>query len=167
MPIYDGVVTLAQADIPVLVELEDGHVRLSASGREIGQWRTDECEIVQVEDGAYAINAENETLHFVPNQPTLFGAAVDEGRRRQERARAHPPGPVDEPAPDTETAPETETEQAAPADEPAETERDAVLVAEDGIAEAPPPRTLTLALFYALCALTAVMGVWAIVEMIL
>lgn len=167
MPIYDGVVTLAQADIPVMVELEDGHVRLSASGREIGQWRTDECEIVQVEDGAYAINAENETLHFVPSQPTLFGAAVDEGRRRQERALAHPPGPVDEPVPDTETEPDTEREPSAPGDEPAEAERDAVFVAEDGIAEAPPPRALTLALFYALCALTAVMGVWAIVAMIL
>lgn len=165
MPIYDGVVTLAEAHIPVMVELEDGHVRLSASGREIGQWRTNECEIVQVEDGAYTINAENETLHFVPNQPTLFAAAVDEGNRRKKRARDLPPAPADKPAPAAEVEPQTTT--AVPGEEPTETGPDTVLVGEDGIAEAPPPRALTLALFYALCALTAAMGVWAIIAMIL
>lgn len=168
MPIYDGVVTLAEAHIPVMVELEDGHVRLSASGREIGQWRTDECEIVQVEDGAYNISAENETLHFVPNQPTLFAAAVDEGQRRLERARALPPEPVDDPAPAAKIELHTETATTEPEaeGEPAGAGPDTEVVGDDGIVEAPPPRALTLALFYALCALTAVMGVWAIVSMI-
>ncbi|MGB8359969.1 MAG: hypothetical protein WCE80_01055, partial [Acidimicrobiia bacterium] len=86
---------------------------------------------------------------------------------RQERARARPPGPADEPTPDAEIEHQTGPEATEPGDEPAEPEGDAVLVGEDGIAEAPPPRALTLALFYALCALTAVMGVWAIVAMIL
>lgn len=133
MPIYDGVVTLAEDDIPVVVELDNGHVRLSASGREIGQWRSDECEIVHLENSTYTINAENETLRFVPSQPSLFADAIVSGK------------------PTPEVAPPSE-----PKDEPA----------GDGIAEAPPPRPLTVGLFYALCIVTGGMGVWALVQMI-
>ncbi len=79
MSIYDGVVTLDQTDVPVLVELSDDYVRLSASGTEIGNWSADECQIVHIGDSAYSITAEDETLHFVPNQPRLFAAAVDVG----------------------------------------------------------------------------------------
>lgn len=140
MPIYDGVVTLAEADIPVIVELDNGHVRLSASGREIGQWPLQECEIVHLEDSAYAISAENETLRFVPSQPSLFGAAVDDGRRRLEvREKVSSP-----PSPEPEEQP----------------------VDEDVTAEAPPPRPVTVALFYLLCALTGGMGVWALIHII-
>jgi hypothetical protein len=143
MPIYDGVVTLAEVDIPVIVELDDGHVRLSASGREIGQWPLQECEIVHLEDSTYTISAENETLRFVPSQPSLFGAAVDDGRRRlevsEERAAPPPPEPTDEPEGQ---------------------------LGDDVISEAPPPRALTVVLFYALCVLTAVTGIWALIRII-
>lgn len=144
MPIYDGVVTLAEADIPVIVELDNGHVRLSASGREIGQWPLKECEIVHLEDSTYTISAENETLRFVPSQPSLFGAAVDDGRRHME-------------AREEATAP--------PHPEPTEEPSDEV-VDDDGISEASPPRPLTVTLFYALCVLTAGMGVWALISII-
>lgn len=93
MPIYDGVVTLDQTDVPVIVELDEDYVRLSASGTEIGNWRTDECQIAHLGSTAYAITAEDETLHFVPNQPGLFAAAVKGG------APGESVSPVPEPAP--------------------------------------------------------------------
>ena len=79
MAMYDGVVTIAEDDIPVIVELDDTHVRMSASGTEIGDWKTEDCHISHVSESTYTISAENETLHFVPNQPTLFAAAVNGG----------------------------------------------------------------------------------------
>jgi len=76
LAIYDGVVTLAEDDIPVIVELDDDHVRMSAAGTEIGQWPAAECLITLVGETTYSITAEDETLEFVPNQPGLFAAAV-------------------------------------------------------------------------------------------
>lgn len=77
MAIYNGVVTLADNDIPVVVELDDHHVRMSASGTEIGDWTADECSIAHVADTLFTITAEDETLQFVPSQPSLFAAAVN------------------------------------------------------------------------------------------
>lgn len=77
MAIYDGIVSVADDDIPVIVELGDEVVRLSASGTEIGQWPAEECLITHVGDTVYTITAEDETLEFVPNQPSLFAAAVN------------------------------------------------------------------------------------------
>ena len=88
MPIYDGVVTLDDQIIPVMVEVDEDHVRLSASGSEIGEWPAAECLISHLGDSAYSITAENETLTFIPNQPALFAAAVDE---ESERNVAMPP----------------------------------------------------------------------------
>ena len=133
MPIYDGHVTLAGNEIPVIVELDDSHIRLSASGTEIGEWHVDECMISHVSESTYSIRAEDETLTFLPNQPTLFAAAVNNGARRG--AVPAPPQPTDEPA---------------------------ELI---GIAEAPPPRPLTMALLYALSFATVALAVWSLVRM--
>ncbi|HWB88310.1 MAG TPA: hypothetical protein VG872_03780 [Acidimicrobiia bacterium] len=80
MAIYDGVVTLADDEIPVIVELDEQHIRMSAAGTEIGEWRTEDCQIVHLSDSTYAITAEDESLQFVPNQPALFAAAVGRDR---------------------------------------------------------------------------------------
>lgn len=93
MAIYDGVVTLAEEDFPVIVELDHDHIRMSASGTEIGNWRTDECLITQVEEATYTITAEDETIQFVPNQPGLFAAAVN-GDRAPTVAMPPPPDPA-------------------------------------------------------------------------
>ncbi|MGD2101353.1 MAG: hypothetical protein PVG83_03895 [Acidimicrobiia bacterium] len=134
MPIYDGLVTLADHEIPVIVELDDSHIRLSASGEEIGEWTVEECTISHVADTRYAISAEEETLTFVPSQPALFAAAVNNGR-------LSPAEPLPSDPPDV-------------ADEVA-------------IAEAPPPRPLTMGLFYALSVATAVLAVWSLIQILL
>ena len=140
MPIYDGVVTLDESDIPVIVELGHDHVRLSASGTEIGQWPTHECHIAHVTDSIYSITAEDETLQFVPNQPSLFAAAVNGGSRHAGSLA----GPK-------ETQEETPTETEGPAVRGR---------------EAPPPKPLTMGLFYSLCVTTAAMAVWSLISLI-
>ena len=143
---YDGVVTLADDDIPVIVELDDAYVRMSAGGTEIGHWPTDECQITHVSDTTYAITAENETLRFVPNQPDLFAAAVNGAP--ETTYLATPAEPEPESAPEPESTPEAET---AP-------------TADDGVREAPAPQPLTMGLFYALCLITAALAVWALIS---
>lgn len=134
MAIYDGVVNLADDDIPVMVELDDSHVRMSASGTEIGRWPADEIAITHVGDTTYTITAEDETLHFVPNQPALFAAAVNGTGERS--SVPLPPEPEPHPAP------------------------------LDDVREAPPPRPLTMGLFYALCLTTAGLAIWSLISMI-
>lgn len=136
MAIYDGVVTLADDQIPVIVELDDEHVRLSASGTEIGKWPADECRIDTVDDTTYTITAEDETLEFVPSQPRLFAAALNGG---------------------SEEAIDTPVRQPQPGAEP---------VSNNDPAEAPPPKPLTMGLFYALCFVTAVLAIWSLITII-
>lgn len=135
MPIYDGIVTVAEDDIPVIIELGDDVVRLSASGTEIGQWPKGECDIRHLGDSTFAIRAENETLRFVPRQPSLFAAAVNGGLSR--------------------TRPQTSPGPEKPQPEPT-----------DRVREAPPPKPVTMGLFYGLCALTAGLAIWSIISMI-
>lgn len=96
MAIYDGVVTIADEEIPVIVEVDEDSVRLSASGEEIGQWPADECKIAHLGDTTYTITAEDETLEFVPNRPGLFASAVNGVAEKP--AVAMPPDPDAEPA---------------------------------------------------------------------
>ena len=107
MAIYDGVVTIAENDIPVIVELDDDNLRMSAAGSEIGHWPIDECEISHVGDSVYTITAENETLRFVPNQPSLFATEVNDG--------AESPVMTPAPAPDTGAEPAAGKKEAPPA----------------------------------------------------
>ncbi len=134
LAIYDGVVTLADDDIPVIVELDDDHVRMSASGKEIGQWPADQITITHLADTTYTITAEDETLQFVPNQPSLFAAAVN-GAGEKTRVPSSPKPVSGDPT-------------------------------GDRVREAPPPRPLTMGLFYALCVTTAALAVWSLVSMI-
>jgi hypothetical protein len=163
---YDGVVTIADDDIPVIVELDETRIRMSAGGTEIGEWPADECQISHVSESTFSISAENETLRFVPNQPRLFAAAVNgtspevgpagltpmvETPRSEEPQPLPPEIPLDEvPAPETVTTPPTPAPSA-----PVEAER-----------EAPPPQPLTVGLFYALCVLTAGLAIWSLVTIV-
>lgn len=137
---YDGVVTLADDDIPVIVELDDDYVRMSAGGTEIGHWPADECQITRVSDTTYTITAEDETLRFVPNQPGLFAAAVN--------------GATETISPPAEPEPKS-----APVAESAAT-------GGDGVREAPAPQPLTMGLFYGLCVITAALAIWALISII-
>lgn len=148
MTIHDGVVTLADDDIPVVVELDDDHVRLTASGTEIGEWRIDECQISHLDETTFSISAENETLQFVPTQPDRFAAAVN--------------GDLDHPAP---SPPVTSTPSREMEPTPSETESEGATPMIE-IHDAPPPKPITVSLFYALSLVTAGLGVWALISII-
>jgi len=146
MPIYDGVVTVAEADIPVVVELGDDVVRLSASGTEIGRWPMSECAIRHLGNATYAIEAEDEILSFVPSQPSLFAAALNGGSATGTRPRYTEPRHTEPRHTDPDVPPQTS--------------------APEGISEAPPPTATTMGLFYALCVVTAGLAVWAMISII-
>lgn len=76
LAIYDGVVNLSDHDVPVIIEIDEETVRLSASGAEVGTWPTDECDITRSDETTFLIHAEAETLPFVPTQPGAFAGAV-------------------------------------------------------------------------------------------
>lgn len=161
MAIYDGVVTLADDEIPVIVELDENSVRLSASGREIGQWHGDECVIHHVADEIYSITAEDETLEFIPSQPSLFAAAVNGGVGTPV---APPPEPRPESGPETERGSEPESGQAESGTGPDIT---ADVDKSHQIREAPPAKPLTMGLFYALCVVTAILAVWSLISIVM
>lgn len=138
MPIYDGIVTVDDHEVPVIVEIDGDQIRMSAGGREVGTWSADECEISHVTESRYAISAEDEILEFVPNQPSLFAAVVDRGREH--------------------------TVTTAPVIEDPEPEK---VEDKPSVAEAPPPKPLTMGLFYGLCFITAVLACWALISFFL
>jgi len=135
--IYEGVVTIDEDDVQVILGLDGNKIRLSAGGLEIGEWSADECSIDSVGDGVFTITAENETLIFVPNNPTSFEAAMNGG------------GAPDE-APDGTVEQSTEPTVAPPGE-------------TDHI---PDPKPVTMVVFYALAAITGVLGVWALIAIV-
>lgn len=92
MAIYDGVVSLSDNKVPVIIELGDDTVRLSADGTEVGEWPITECDITREDDTTYLIHAEAETLPFTPAQPGAFAVAI--GLTNEKAAVPLPPEPV-------------------------------------------------------------------------
>lgn len=149
MSIHDGVVNVADDDIPVIIELDDDRIRLSASGREIGDWGTDECQISHLSDATFAIRAENETLEFIPSQPSTFAAAVNGGMQETPETTQQPEA-TQRPATTKRSEPESEQRPGS----------------SGGAREAPPPKPLTMGLFYALCVATAALAIWSLVSIL-
>ena len=96
MPIYDGVVTIDDNRVSVIVGVEPDGLRLSANGNEIGEWSAGEFSISERAHGVFAITADNETIEFMPNRPDLFAAGV--GRPAPAARHLEPePSPVETP----------------------------------------------------------------------
>lgn len=76
MSLYDGVISVKDGEIGVIVAIDGDRVRLSAGGNEIGEWNVDDCLIQRVGDGVFSITAEDESLRFLPNEPSRFQRAV-------------------------------------------------------------------------------------------
>lgn len=142
MSIHDGVVTLDNNDIQVILGVEEDSVRLSAGGVEIGEWSFEECTIDPAGEGKYNITAENEVLLFVPNDHGSFSAVIN----------GSPTEIIDE-----RTAPT----------EPRHAKRAEDVRGESAfrIEEAPEPKAVTLAAFYTLVIVTLGLGGWALVSL--
>ena len=137
MSIYDGVVTLDDNQIEVILGVEENTVRLSAGGVEIGEWTSDECSISPAGDGSFNITAEDEVLVFVPRDISSFTAAVGTEESSADRERRQEENGTREPR---HMAPGSLLQ----------------------IEEAPEPRVATLVGFYTLVLVTAALGAWAL-----
>lgn len=143
MAIYDGFVSLGEDDVHVILGIEDDTVTLSSNGAEIGSWGSDEIAIRYRGSGTYTITAEDETLEFVPNDQDLFAIRFGE-------ISDHQPVPSTNDSGRHARAATTEPGATAP-----------------NVEEAPPPKQVTKITFYALVGLTAFLGLWAVVSMIM
>lgn len=76
MPIFDGLVTVNEDQVPVIIGLEDDGIRMSTNGTEIGEWSTGQFKIDHRGDGVYTITADDESLLFKPNRPDLFAVGI-------------------------------------------------------------------------------------------
>lgn len=140
MPLFDGIVEIAEDPIPVILGVEEDEIRLSASGTEIGEWRTGEYRLEPGGDGTFIISADGDRLTFRPARPDAFARAIG----LQEAA--------DAPAVEAPKAPDSEPNAAPPG---------------EASTTAPPPRPLTRALFYTLAGTTALLCVWALLRIVL
>ncbi len=130
MATFSGVVTLVDNSVEVTVGLESETVTLTAGGVEVGRWSFDECAIREDGDGLWVIEAEEEALEFLPDDPDRFAETLANGSGSEAVA----------------------IEEAA-------------IPSDPGVLEGPPPKPVTMAVFYALSALTAALGLWALVSL--
>jgi hypothetical protein len=136
--LFDGVVTLGDQDVPVIIGLEEEGIRMSSGGEEIGEWADGDYSIDAADDGAYTITAEDESLRFVPTNPLLFAAGLNGGSAPIPESLEEPIGP---------------RQIAEPTSKP-------------GLqGDAPEPRAITLGVFYALAAITGALGLWALISL--
>lgn len=98
MPLYDGVISMTDGDVGVIVAIEEDRIRLSVGASEIGEWDVDDCNIERVDDGVFSISAEDDALRFIPNQPQLFQQAVG-----AKLSASQPAGPATRRLPGSET----------------------------------------------------------------
>lgn len=140
MSLFDGIVTVEDNQVPVIIGLEEDRIRMSSGGAEIGEWVEGEYSIDQDGDGSYTITAEDESLRFVPTNPALFAAGL----------HMEPPAPP--------STPNGHPEQASGARPPIPQGTDD--------RDVPEPKTITLGVFYALAGLTAMLGLWALVSLL-
>ncbi|MEA1902037.1 MAG: hypothetical protein U9N56_00765 [Actinomycetota bacterium] len=113
---------------------------MSSGGSEIGEWPDGEYTIDHNGEGMYTITAESESIQFIPNDPTLFAAGLNGG---------------------VTPAPETSPDDAQSA--AAMTTR----VFTDTGGEGPEPKAVTMAIFYGVATLTALLGLWALASLLI
>ncbi|HEY6627746.1 MAG TPA: hypothetical protein VI193_02040 [Acidimicrobiia bacterium] len=123
--------------MPVMVGIDIDKITLISGEVEIGEWPTAECTFVEKGDGSWVIEAEDDSVFFLPDDPSRFaqglaGHLIIDADALTETSAAHSE-------------------------------------ADNGVfdvAEGPSPKVLTVVGFYALCAITLALGVWAAVSLI-
>jgi hypothetical protein len=140
--IFDGVVAFDDQEVPVIIGLEESGIRMSVDGSEIGSWDNGDYTIDHDGDGSYTITAESESLVFLPTHPGLFAAGLSGGI-----------APIPTSSVTTEIPPSP------------------IAAAIDGARrdtqEEPAPKATTLIVFYALASMTAALGLWALITLVL
>lgn len=137
MTTFPGVAKLNEANVPVVVGLDDERIRLVAGEVAIGEWPVGEYSIIDLGSGTFVIEADEDTIAFHPDDPGGF-------------ARGLAPTRIDV------------VSGSAASERPHSTVNADVV----DIRESPRPGVKTMIGFYALAALTAALGVWALLSLI-
>ena len=106
MTIFPGVVSLDDRDIKVTVGLDDTTVTLVAGEVEIGEWSSSECRIRENGEGSWMIEAEEESLSFLPDDPSGFALKLNGDASPPQIQRSPVTGPdpaIEGPAPKPST----------------------------------------------------------------
>jgi hypothetical protein len=150
----------------VTVGILSDRFKLRSGDSEIGDWPRDECEIIPNGAGSFLILAEGDELHFTPESSEEFAAALNP-LEPTGTVSPQPSGtPVATPIGDNPLGlEESTTEPALPSDMgEASSEPHAV---HHEILDGPEPGSVTVGLFYLLAALTALLGLWAALTLII
>lgn len=145
MPQYDGIVSLEENEVEVVIDLRPDRVHLWAGDLEIGDWAPGECAIASLGDGVYSITAENHSLRFVPREPGRFEDGLNHGTGYGLSPAPSPDRSGDRHGRHVKVLPATESVRET---------------------EAPPPKPVTVVLFYGLAAITALLAVWALLSIV-
>ncbi len=69
---FPGVVTLEDDRVPVIIGIDGDEITLLSGRVEIGKWPAVDCTFVENGDGSWVIEAEHDSVFFLPDDPGQF-----------------------------------------------------------------------------------------------
>jgi hypothetical protein len=134
---FPGTVAFEDDRVPVTVGIDLDKITLISGEVEIGEWSAAECTFLEKGDGSWVIEAEDDAVFFLPDDPGRFARGLAGHLIIDTDALTDEIGPI---------------------------------AAADGagfsVPDGPSAKPLTLVGFYALCVVTAALGVWALFSLI-
>lgn len=138
MTTFPGTVTFEDDRVPVTVGIDIDKITLISGEIEIGEWPAAECTFLEKDDGSWVIEAEDDSVFFLPDDPRRFAQGL----------AGHL---IIDPDSMTDAMSSTSAKPGA---------------GSFTVPEGPAAKALTLVGFYALCAITAALGVWAFLSLL-
>lgn len=137
MTTFPGTVAFEDDRVPVTVAIDLDKITLTSGEVEIGEWSAAECTFVEKGDGSWVIEAEDDSVFFLPDDPGRFARGL---------------------AGHLIIDPESLAEKAST--------KAGLGAGEFIVPDGPPAKALTMVGFYALCLVTTALGVWAAVSLL-
>jgi hypothetical protein len=134
---FPGTVAFEDDRVPVTVAIDLDRITLISGEIEIGEWPAAECNFVEKGDGSWVIEAEDDAVFFLPDDPGRFARGL------AGHLIIDPDSMAENPLTGTGTS-----------------------AAGFTVPEGPAPKPLTLVGFYALCLITVALGVWAAISLL-
>ena len=76
MTTFPGVATLKEDNVPVMVGLDDEKITLVSGEVSIGEWLAGQYEVIDLGAGEFVIEAEDDSIPFVPDDPSSFALGI-------------------------------------------------------------------------------------------
>ncbi|MGH8951846.1 MAG: hypothetical protein ACRDX9_10500 [Acidimicrobiia bacterium] len=77
MTTFEGVATLHDDNVPVMVGLDDEKITLVSGEVSLGEWLAGEYSVVDLGSGAFVIEAEDDSIPFLPDDPGGFARGIN------------------------------------------------------------------------------------------